>query len=271
MSDYSYLQDNDEDEQQEEVEELEEQELDHAAIMTLVRNYRAAAPGEAREARWRAFSDQEREALNRAGFVGPMKAPAPGEQDQAGVVSLDPKELRRMDPGARREAKAEWERATKEAEGKFASGLKSLMRGDVDVTQETLDAFAKIRDEADATADPNERSIIVQLGVQMLDSLKGADTSRVFNPAAIQRKRQYLDPLTRRPMMQEFDANGNTRTYELSRESQPEQFQSPREAPIENPEQTTVEDYLSWPHPKRMRFIRDHREHFEAIQQTVSS
>lgn len=242
------------------VDEIEEQELDAAAVQRLLQNYRAAEAGEAREARWRAFSAAEREALQGIGVTGPLVA-REGDDEP---LKLDGDALRMMDPEARREAKAEFEKVSKRAEGDFRRGLGRLMSGDLDASQETLDKVAQIRDQADNTSDPNERGVLFQRGAQLIQSLNGPDTSRAFNPAQVSKRRQFFDGLTRRQMVTETDVHGHERTFQLDREVSPEQFKDTRPDPFPD-EAASIEEYLAWPKEKRLRYVKERPDDYRAL------
>lgn len=245
------------------IDEIEETpELDAAAVQRLLKNYRAAEIGEAREARWRAFSEKEREALEAIGVSGPMIA-IQGDDEP---LQLDTDELRKMDPAARREAKEEFERATSTAEVRFKGGLSRLMRGEVDAAQTSLDRLAEIRDEAENAADPNVRSALLQEGARMIASLEAVDRAESMNPTNRTYKRYYRDPLTRRPMVEAVDTQGK-RTYELDQEVSPEQFKAPAPEPL--PDTVTPEEYLKWPADKRHRFVREQPDAYRALLATT--
>lgn len=169
-----------------------------------------------------------------------------------------------MDRDARREATQEFEATTKRAEGEFQAGLSSLMRGELDASQQTLDQVAAIRDKVAVTVDENERSALLQKGAAIIRSLRDTDDRATFNPSAVQKTRQFFDGLTRRHMLTETDTFGNERTRELDRDDTPEAFVPKRAEPLPDTV-PSVEEYLSWPIDKRHRYAREKPEDYRAL------
>lgn len=254
---FDFLED-DEDREDDEEEEQPESTLDPESIRKLSARYRATPVGDAREELWDSLSEDEQEHLEAAGVSGPRY----GSLASYKPVTLDKKELRRMDAESRKEARDEFEKVTKKAELDFNAGLGAIMRRELDVDQETLDRLAEIRDDA-AKADDNERSLLLQEGAARIASIREADTSKVFNPGAVQKYRQYVDMLTGKTMVDETDRNGNQRTVEQNREDHASLYVKQIE---ELPEAVTVAEFTSWPYPKRVRFVRERPEQYRVLQ-----
>jgi hypothetical protein len=258
MSDWDFVEDEpEEQEEQQEPEPLDVQKLQSA--------YFEARPGADRERRWRAFTEDEREALQGIGIAGPIHAEPDERQAHAEpVAQLLKDELRQMDPTARAEAQAEFEEVTRKAEGDFNAGLNAVMRGQLDASQGTLDLLAKIRDDTATEADPNKRSALLQQGARMIERLRNPDRARVFNPGNVTRRRQYVDPLTGRPMLEETDGLGNSRTVQQTHEQHPELYTKPTPT-YSFGEIVSVDEFRSWDYPKQAAFMKQHPDHYEAL------
>lgn len=259
MGEVDFLQD--EDEREDEV-EIEDEGVTVEAVRKLSRGYWSKTPGREREEYWDGLSDDQLEALKESGLEGPTDIAA--DELDFKAVTLDDAELRRMDPSARADAKASFKAATKQAEAAFNAGLNSAIRGQLDISQATLDELAALRDQARQTAEPNAYSAIVQKGAALIDALKGP--ARVFDPGNVKRQRQHIDALTKRMMLTETDIHGNERSVELTKEEHPEQFSAPAETV---PDKATVAEFTSWPYPKRVRFIKEHPEQYRILQLQV--
>lgn len=253
---FDFLED-DEDREDDEEEEQPESTLDPESIRKLSARYRATPLGEAREELWESLSEDEQEHLEAAGVSGPRY----GSLASYKPVTLDKKELRGMDAESRKEARDEFEKVTARAKATFEAGLKAILRRELDVDQETLDRLAEIRDDA-AKADDNERSLLLQEGAARIAAIRQTDTSKAFNPGNVQKRRQYLDPLTRRMMLDETDGLGNTRTIEQTREEHAELYVR---APDKLPEFVTVDEFLTWTPDKQVRFVRERPQGYERL------
>lgn len=219
-------------------------------IAKLTPAYFAHKPGRDREAHWESLTDDERHVLQTSGIRGP--ATLLDEELNFQPVVLDTDEIRLMDADMRSEARAEFDKVTKDAEGVLNSGLRAAMRGELDASQDVLDRLATIRDEALWMVDPNERSLLLQRGAAIVEAVRGPKPG--FDPAQVQKQRQFMDPVTRRMMLTETDVSGNQRTTVMTEEANPEQY---ARRPEKLPEYVSVDEFLSWAPRKRVRFVRE--------------